>query len=342
MIERIVNPDDDRPADKREEGALRPKDFTNYIGQANIKRNLQLAIKAAKERSDPIDHVLLYSAPGLGKTTLAGVIAHELGSNLKVTSGPAVERAGDLASLLTNLETGDILFIDEIHRLPRTVEEILYPAMEDFNLNIILGKGPAARSIQLDLPPFTVIGATTRAGSLSNALRDRFGMVHRLAYYSPAEIVKILIRSAKILQVKLATAGAETIAARSRLTPRVANRLLRRVRDLAQVEKATIVDAKLAARALDMLEIDELGLEPADRELLTAIIEKHSGGPVGVDTMAALCSEERITIEDVYEPYLMKAGLLERTPRGRQVTIKAYQHLGFDSAAKATNQAGLV
>lgn len=335
MIERIINTKADGAPEDKEEVSLRPSQFSDYIGQEKVKRNLLLAIAAADERNEAIDHVLLYSAPGLGKTTLAGVIAHETGRSLKVTSGPAIERAGDLASLLTNLEAGDILFIDEIHRLPRTVEEILYPAMEDFNLNIILGKGPSARSIQLELPRFTIIGATTRVGALSNALRDRFGMLHRLEYYSQPEIIEILMRSAKILKTNLSPEGAKLIAARSRLTPRVANRLLRRVRDLAQVEKQKVVDPKLASRAMDMLEIDELGLDSADRQMLSAIIDSHAGGPVGVETIAALCSEERSTIEDVYEPYLMQAGFLERTPRGRKVTPKAYRHLGYEKKRKA-------
>lgn len=328
MIERIVdtNLSDTEVA---EDLNLRPRDFATYVGQEKVKANLQLAIAAAKQRTEAIDHVLLYSAPGLGKTTLAGVIAAEVGASLKITSGPAVERAGDLASLLTNLEEGDILFIDEIHRLSRTVEEILYSAMEDFHLNIILGKGPTARTLKLDLPRYTLIGATTRVGALSSALRDRFGMVHRLEFYTPEEIVKILMRSAKILKVKLETSAAQLIAARSRLTPRVANRLLRRVRDLAQVEGDGVITPALAKRALDMLEIDELGLDTADRQLLTAIIEKHKGGPVGVETIAALVSEERNTVEDVYEPYLMQMGFLERTPRGRKVTPKAYEHLGY-------------
>lgn len=335
MIERIVNTNGGQD-EVIEEITLRPKTFKEYVGQPNIKRNLKLAIEAAQKRQDAIDHVLLYSAPGLGKTTLAGVIARETGNSLKITSGPAIERAGDLASLLTNLEQGDILFIDEIHRLPRTVEEILYPAMEDFNLNIILGKGPSARSLQLDLPKFTIIGATTRVGSLSNALRDRFGMMHRLEYYSPQDIEKILMRSAKILSIGLDAKAAEIIALRSRLTPRVANRLLRRVRDLAQVEGADTITPDLAKRALAMLEIDEFGLEPADRQMLAAMIEKHQGGPVGVETIAALVSEERVTIEDVYEPFLMQAGFLERTPRGRKVTSRAYKHLGYDKKPKSS------
>lgn len=331
-IERIVNT---KPADEEEvtiDVSLRPKDFQSYIGQETAKRNLKLAITAAKQRGEAIDHVLLHSPPGLGKTTLAGVIAAEMGANFKVTSGPAIERAGDLASLITNLQDGDILFIDEIHRLPRTVEEVLYPAMEDFRLDIMLGKGPSARSLRLDLPRFTIIGATTRVGTLSSALRNRFGMVHRLDFYTPEEMIKILNRSAKILNLDLENSGAKTIATRSRLTPRVANRLLRRVRDVAQVEGDGNITVELAARALEMLEIDDLGLDSGDRNLLIQVIEKHAGGPVGIDTIAALCAEERITIEDVYEPYLMQVGLLERTPRGRKVTAKAYNHLGYKTA----------
>ncbi len=337
MIERIVNtkPTEQDP----DELSLRPTDFVSYIGQESVKRNLKLAIAAAKKRKEALDHVLLYSAPGLGKTTLAGVIAREVDAELKVTSGPAIERAGDLASILTNLSEGDILFIDEIHRLPRSVEEILYPAMEDYHLNIILGKGPTARSLKLDLPRFTIIGATTRVGSLSKPLRDRFGMVHRLEFYSEPEIVQILTRSARILKVKLTEPGARLIASRARLTPRVANRLLRRVRDVAEVEGNGVVTPALAKKALAMLEIDELGLDGADRAMLSAIIDKHGGGPVGVDTIAVLCSEERITIEDVYEPYLIQTGLLERTPRGRKVTALAYKHLGY---AKPNPQGALL
>lgn len=341
MIERIVNTKEDSEEEVTIDISLRPKDFKSYVGQPVAKRNLKLSITAAKQRKEPIDHVLLYSPPGLGKTTLAGVIAAEMGAQLKVTSGPAVERAGDLASLLTNLQDGDILFIDEIHRLPRTVEEILYPAMEDFHLDIMLGKGPSARSLRLDLPRFTIIGATTRVGTLSSALRNRFGMVHRLEFYTVDEIVQILKRSAKLLKLKLNADAAEIIANRARLTPRVANRLLRRVRDVAQVEGDGTITAEVANKALEMLEIDELGLDSGDRQLLRAVIEKHRGGPVGVETIAALVSEERITIEDVYEPYLMQVGLLERTPRGRKVTSKAYKHLGHDKKRKSS-QASLL
>lgn len=328
MIERIVDTKQEEP-DKIEQ-TLRPKDFGSYIGQATIKRNLLVAITAAKKRREAVDHVLLHGAPGLGKTTMAGVIAKEMSAELKVTSGPAIERAGDLASILTNLGEGDILFIDEIHRMPRTVEELLYPAMEDYRLDVILGKGPSARSLRLDLPRFTIIGATTRVGSLSSALRNRFGMVHRLNFYSLDELTEIVLRSAKLLKIPIEKSAAQEIAARSRLTPRVANRLLRRVRDMAETEGDGKINLAITKKALDMLEIDEQGLDSGDRHLLSAVIEKHSGGPVGVETIAALVSEERITVEDVYEPYLMQAGFLERTPRGRKVTNKTYQHLGFD------------
>jgi Holliday junction DNA helicase RuvB len=312
---------------------LRPKSFAAYVGQRLLKQNLQMAIDAAKVRSEPVDHILLYGPPGLGKTTMAGVIATELGANLRVTSGPAIERAGDLASLLTNLADGDVLFIDEIHRLPKIVEEVLYPAMEDFGLDVMLGKGPSAKSIRLDLPQFTIIGATTRAGALSAPLRDRFGHVHRLEYYSPTEMVEIITRAAGILGVKLDAEAAAEISTRSRLTPRIANRLLKRVRDYAQVKNVDTITKKDARDALHLLEIDDLGLDNSDRQLLSAIIEHYAGGPVGLTTLAALCSEETTTIEDVYEPYLMQIGLLQRTPRGRMVTPKAYAHLGLAMSA---------
>lgn len=333
MIERIVNPEvSESPAAEAEEQAfetLRPKTFASYVGQSLLKQNLEMAIGAAKHRGEPVDHILLYGPPGLGKTTMAGVIATELGANLRITSGPAIERAGDLASLLTNLADGDVLFIDEIHRLPKTVEEVMYPAMEDFGLDVMLGKGPSAKSIRLDLPRFTIIGATTRAGALSAPLRDRFGHVHRLEFYSHDEMIEIIERAAGILNVKINREAAEEISTRARLTPRIANRLLKRVRDYGQVNQVDTITRKDARAALHLLEIDDLGLDTSDRQLLSAIITNYAGGPVGLTTLAALCSEEPTTIEDVYEPYLMQIGMLERTPRGRRVTPKAYSHLGM-------------
>lgn len=334
-IERIVNT---RPVDEPEEQVLeqtlRPHDFTNYIGQERIKKALKLAIAAAKKRGEPLDHVLLHGPPGLGKTTLAGVIAREMGAQIRVTSGPAIERAGDLASLLTNLADGDILFIDEIHRLHRSIEEVLYAAMEDFKLDIMLGKGPSAKSLRLDLPKFTIIGATTRTGNLAAPLRDRFGITHRLEFYNPEEITKIIKRAAKILSVKVEDNAAKLLAERSRLTPRIANRLLKRVRDYADIHGDGIVDEATSLKALDLLEIDSLGLDSSDRRLLDAIIENYAGGPVGLETLAALTSEERGTIEETTEPYLMQIGLLERTPRGRKATPKAWSHLGKKRADK--------
>lgn len=328
-IERIINTaGPDEPEDQELEQTLRPRDFSSYVGQERLKKNLRLAIGAAKKRGEPMDHVLLYGPPGLGKTTMATVIANEMGAQIRVTSGPAIERAGDLASLLTNLQDGDILFIDEIHRLHRVVEEVLYSAMEDFKLDIMLGKGPSARSLRLDLPKFTIIGATTRTGELAAPLRDRFGIIHRLEFYNPEEITKIIKRAAGILNVPIDDSAAKLLSGRARLTPRIANRLLKRVRDYADMNGDGIIDGKLALSALELLEIDELGLDPADRHLLSVIIEHHNGGPVGVETLAALTSEERSTIEDFFEPYLMQIGLLERTPRGRKVTPRAWKHLG--------------
>lgn len=337
MIERIVNtaPEPDEVVEQEIEVTLRPRDFVNYIGQERLKQNLQLAISAAKKRAEPLDHVLLYGPPGLGKTTMATVIANEMGATIRVTSGPAIERAGDLASLLTNLQDGDILFVDEIHRLNRTVEEVLYSAMEDFKLDIMLGKGPSARSLRLDLPKFTIIGATTRAGALAAPLRDRFGHIHRLEFYKHDEVRQIIERAAAILEVQIDGKAARSLAERSRLTPRIANRLLKRVRDYADVNGDGIIDHGISSKALELLEVDELGLDPADRMLLSAIIDNYSGGPVGVETLAALTAEERSTIEDFYEPYLMQVGLLERTPRGRKATHKAYKHLGKPISAEA-------
>lgn len=328
-IERIVDTSvQDDPVEQELEVSLRPKTFDDYIGQARLKANLQLAIAAAKKRGEPVDHVLLYGPPGLGKTTMASVIANEMGANIRITAGPAIERAGDLASILTNLTDGDILFIDEIHRLSRTVEEVLYAAMEDYKLDIVIGKGPGARSVRLDLPKFTVIGATTRTGSLAAPLRDRFGHIHRLEFYSDDEIQKIIMRAAQILGVSINEAAASNLATRARLTPRIANRLLKRVRDYADVNGDGIIDHSITKSALELLEVDELGLDPADRQLLIAIIENYKGGPVGVETLAALTGDERTTIEDFYEPYLLQIGFIERTPRGRKVTHKAYKHLG--------------
>lgn len=335
MIERVVAAAEETndPVEQQLEETLRPKTFETYTGQQLIKDTLQLAIDAATGRGEPVDHILLYGPPGLGKTTLAGVVAAEMRSNFRITSGPAIERAGDLASILTNLQEGDILFIDEIHRLPKTVEEVLYPAMEDYGIDIMLGKGPSAKSIRLDLPKFTIIGATTRAGSLGAPFRDRFGMVHRLEYYTPDEMVQILHRSARILGVQIDKGAASEIAMRCRLTPRIGNRLLKRVRDYAQVKHRGIVTQQIARDSLAMLEIDELGLDSSDRKMLLAIIDNYNGGPVGLATLAAICSEEQTTIEDVYEPYLMQIGMLERTARGRKVTPKAYIHLGVEPPA---------
>lgn len=311
------------------EQSLRPINFAEYIGQERLKKNLKLAIDAVKKRDDgtTLDHVLLYGPPGLGKTTMANVIAHELGANLKVTTGPAIERAGDLASILTNLQEGDVLFIDEIHRLRRAVEEILYSAMEDYKLDIVVGKGPAANSIRLDLPHFTVIGATTRTGSLAGPLRDRFGITHRLEYYKEPEIKQIIKRTAGLLNTPIKEEAAEMLATRSRLTPRIANRITKRVRDYADVNGDGIIDSNIATAALKLMEIDELGLDPADRNMLKLMLENYGDRPVGLTTIAALTGDEVNTIEDYYEPFLIQLGFIEKTPRGRKVTLKGHEHL---------------
>ena len=311
------------------EGSLRPRSMSEYIGQKKAKDNLEIFINAAKMRGEPLDHVLLHGPPGLGKTTLAAVIAHEMGVNMRITSGPAIEKPGDLVAMLTNLSQGDILFVDEIHRLNRAYEEILYPAMEDYAIDIILGKGPSANSIHLDLPHFTLIGATTRSGQLTAPLRDRFGVSLRLELYTPEELLRIVERSASILGVEIERDGAMEIASRSRGTPRIANRLLRRVRDFAQVRGNGIITKKIADEALLSLEVDKLGLDALDRRMLKSIIEFYGGGPVGLDTLAATINEEAVTLEDVYEPYLLQKGFLIRTPRGRCVTKKAYEHLNI-------------
>lgn len=320
------------------EYSLRPKTLREYIGQEKAKGNLEVFIQAAKMRNEPLDHVLLHGPPGLGKTTLSGIIANEMGVNVRITSGPAIEKAGDLAALLTNLNENDILFVDEIHRLNRSVEEVLYPAMEDYAIDIIIGKGPSANSIRLDLPKFTLIGATTRAGQLSAPLRDRFGVTLRLELYTPEELALIVTRSAGILEVPIEADGAMEIARRSRGTPRIANRMLRRVRDFAQVKAGGVITRGVADQALSALEVDYLGLDAIDRRMLTSIIEHYSGGPVGLETLAATINEEAVTLEDVYEPYLMQMGFLTRTPRGRCVTRRAYEHLGLSVPGGALDQ----
>lgn len=330
MAKRIITTDITEE-DQKNEGSLRPKLLSDYVGQEKAKGNLKIYIEAAKQRGDSLDHVLFYGPPGLGKTTLAGIIANEMGVHMKVTSGPAIEKPGEMAAILNNLQEGDILFVDEIHRLNRQVEEILYPAMEDFAIDIMIGKGSSARSIRLDLPKFTLVGATTRAGLLTAPLRDRFGVIHHLEFYTVEELKTIILRSASLLDVEIDEAGALELAKRSRGTPRLANRLLKRVRDFAQVKYEGKIDQKVASFALDLLEVDTCGLDQVDRRLLLTLIEKFNGGPVGLDTLAAAIGEDSGTIEDVYEPYLIQNGFLNRTPRGRMATELAFHHLGIEA-----------
>ncbi|MDY5730421.1 MAG: Holliday junction branch migration DNA helicase RuvB [Eubacteriales bacterium] len=327
-----------KPEEDMQEQNLRPKSLQEYIGQQGLRDSLKIYIQAALERHQPLDHILLYGPPGLGKTTMAGIIAAEMGQNIKITSGPAIDRPGDLASILTNLNPGDVLFIDEIHRLSRSVEEVLYPAMEDYALDIMIGKGPTARSIRLDLPQFTLVGATTRAGSLTAPLRDRFGIIYRLEMYSNEELAKIISRSAKILGVEYEPEGILEIARRSRGTPRIANRMLKRVRDYAQIKAHGVINYEVSKDAMDMLNVDAFGLDNVDRTMLETLIKKFGGGPVGLDTLSAMTGEDAVTIEDVYEPYLLQLGFLMRTPRGRMATPEAYKHLGLTMPSQDENQ----